>query len=73
MEDEKMLAAEQLENLRASSPGDTKILIENEDEITHPPGERAILPFELLSPGDADYVVFIDRWLEREKKKKAVQ
>lgn len=49
--------------------------IEKENEITHPPNERAILPFEMLSPGYNDYLTFINRWLDREeaelKKKKA--
>lgn len=39
--------------------------IQNEDEITHPPNRRAILPFEMLSPGDNDFETFITRWLER--------
>lgn len=42
--------------------------IKREREITHPPNERAIMPFEMLSPGDADYTVFINRWLDREQK-----
>ena len=41
--------------------------IEREEEITHPPNERAILPFDMLSPGDNDFQTFITRWLERQE------
>lgn len=69
-EGERRWAAEQLEWLRTAAPPPDYAapVFDNEEEITHPPGERAILPFRLLSPGHADYLVFIDRWLARYKK-----
>ena len=71
-EAEREWAKEQLENLRTTPPPlDNGPLFENEYEITHPPGERAILPFRMLSPGDSDYITLIDRWLEHEEEESA--
>lgn len=45
--------------------------IAREREITHRSSERAILTFDMLSAGDADYLTFILRWLQRHEAESA--